>query len=209
MAVVVDKFAQALGEFCWNFSIIEGVVQSALYRLAGIRIDIGNAVFSGVRVEGGMQHITRLAEVRGWSETKKAELKYVFDQLSIINKLRNDILHYGAYRLGGDYIVSNRRIAHIPERIREIRISHTTLEAASGDLAEIDSRLHLLAWEGYLPAEVTDAMRKSLTPSWRYKQPPPAWPGNTTPKTPPKQKRPPRPSAASRRKTALQGRGGK
>jgi len=190
----VDLFAQKLGGFCWNFSIIEAQMRSALYRSAGVTPTIGNAVFSGVRVEGAIQLIGRIADAANWPTEIRNELKYIFDQMSLINKFRNDILHYGAYKLGDDYIISNRPTARIPEKIRELRISDQTLDAVNEDIVQIIHRLQLIYFD--LPEETETAMRTALKPSWRYKEPPPAWGNNKTPGTPPKQRRRQKPSQA-------------
>jgi hypothetical protein len=191
-----DQFAETLGGFCWNFSITESNIRQTLYRISGVHPQIGNAIFSGTRVEGGMQLITRVAEVRKWPQAKREELKYVFDQLSIINKLRNDVLHFGAYRLGSDYIVSNRPVAHMPDRIREFRVSHETLQAAGADLAAIGQRLLFLVEEGHQP-QIIEYLKKSSgarRPSWQYKSPPPAWPKSKSRNTRPKRPRRPQSS---------------
>jgi hypothetical protein len=84
-----------------------------------------------------------------------------------------------------------------------MRISAKTIEVAFSDLSEINTRLILLAFGDYFPSEHLEALRAGLKPAWQYKQPPPAWGANT--KNPPKQKRPPRSSPASRREKHLGG----
>lgn len=172
-----DQFAEALGNFCWNFSITESTIRSSLFRVAGVLPKLGNAIFTNVRVDNGTQLLTRIAEAKDWPLKKKKELKYTLNQLSLINKLRNDILHYGAYRLSDDYIVSNRQAAHTAKNIREFRISARTLEFAGADLYQIGLRLQLLTSEPPFALEpgIAKAYKASLTSSWQYKQPPPAW----------------------------------
>jgi len=181
MTIAVDHFAQALGGFAWNYSLIEYAVQSTLWKLAGVKEPLAQAIFTGIRVDGASQMISRIADAQEWPQAKRKEAKYIFDQLSLINKLRNDVLHYGAYRLGSDYIISNRRWVHTPPRIRELRITPATLEAASEDIGQILTRLHFLDGSAKnFPPEISDGMKSVLKASWRFKPPPLAWPKDNT-----------------------------
>jgi hypothetical protein len=56
----VDRFfSEALGGFCWNVSITESNVKSALYRFADVQQRMGNAVFSDVSVDRAMHLVHR------------------------------------------------------------------------------------------------------------------------------------------------------
>jgi hypothetical protein len=173
---MADEFAEAVGGFCWNFSILESKVRDALYHLARLPPKIGNAILSGTRAKESLDCITRLSDVFCWSEDQKSELAAIKQQFGLINDLRNDILHYGAYRMGDDYIVSNRQAVHIDARLKESRISAETLKFASADLYQIDLRLLQLVFTDLdWPSEIRDHLRSSLSASWQYKQPPRAW----------------------------------
>jgi monoamine oxidase len=195
---MADEFGEALGGFCWTFSILESEVRDALYHTARLPRKIGNAILSGARAKDSLDLLTRLSDVLDWSKEQKSELVEIKTQFGLINDLRNDILHHGAYRLGREYIVSNRKVAHIDTRLRELRISAKTLTDASADLWQIVTRLQLLT-RPHFPPEVLTSMRNSLASSWQYKQPPQAWSGNTSPDTPPKPPRQRKPSPRSRR----------
>lgn len=86
----------ALGNFISMFSALEAKLQAALWKFAGVTPPGAQAVFSGVRVNGAMQFINRLADAQNWDKARKDELQFMFAQLGIINRLRNDLLHYGA-----------------------------------------------------------------------------------------------------------------
>jgi hypothetical protein len=195
---MADEFGEALGGFCWTFAILEGEVRDALYHTARLPRKIGNAILSGVRAKDSLDLLTRLSEVLEWSDEQKSELASLKHQFGLINDLRNDILHHGAYRMGQDYIVSNRKVAHIDSRLRELRISAKTVTTAYTDLWHIITRLQLLTRQ-HIPPDVLTSMRNSLPSSWQYTPPPPAWSSNTTPNTPPKQPRQRKPSPRSRR----------
>ena len=82
--------------------------------------------------------IRRIAEAEKWDENKWRDWKRLLDQLGSINRLRNDLLHYGAAIAGDVWVVSNERVAHTAEKIREIRITSKTLNAATADLGAIN-----------------------------------------------------------------------
>jgi hypothetical protein len=185
---MADEFAEALGQFCWNFSITEATVRSTLYRVMRVTPNVGNAALSGMTFNAMMLSITKLSEAQKWPVEKTKEWTYIRCQLGSIATLRNHILHYGAYKLGTDYVVSNQQVIHIPERLSAIKISRQTLLDASDDLAQAGARINLLFHD--LPQEHVEHLRKALTSSWRYKQPPQAWSKGKTPNTPPKPQSP-------------------
>jgi hypothetical protein len=185
---MADEFAEALGQFCWNFSITEATVRSTLHRVMGVAPNVGNAALSGISFNAMMDIITKLSAAQKWPNEKTKEWTYVKSQLGIIATLRNNILHYGAYKLGADYVVSNQQVIHIPERLSAFKISRQTLLDASDDLAQAVARINLLFHD--LPEEHVKLLRKARTPSWRYKQPPQAWSEGKTRNKAPKSQSP-------------------
>ena len=198
---MADEFAEALGQFCWNFSITEARVRSTLYRVMRLPLNVGNAALSGITFNAMMHSITKLSEAQNWPNEKTKEWTYTQCQLGIIATLRNHILHYGAYKLGTDFVVSNQQVIHIPERLSAIKISRQTLLDASDDLAQADARINLLFHN--LPQEHVEHLRKALTSSWRYKQPPQAWSKGKVPNTPPEPQFPQKPSPGSQSRRNL------
>jgi hypothetical protein len=194
---MADEFAESLGQFCWNFSITEAQIRFVLYRIMGIMSNIGNAALSGVKINEMMSIITRLSDAQKWSDEHKTEWTYIQCQIGIITTLRNNILHYGAYRLGDDYVVSNQQVIHIPERLSAIKISRQTLLDASHDLAQADARINILFRMEELDQTRIEHLKKALTSSWRYKQPPQAWIQGKTQNKPPKPQSPQKPSRGS------------
>ena len=130
-----------------------------------------------MKIEGAMGLINRIAEAEQWPDNKKAEWQEVFTQLGLINKLRNDILHYGGSMFGDVWVVSNQAVAHHPKRVREVHITPKILEAATADLGLMIIRLTVLG--GPKAGTVYGGRRRVLagimkrTP-WQYKQPPQA-----------------------------------
>jgi hypothetical protein len=59
--------------------------------------EIGAAVFSGVHIDTAMRFIRRILQVDRAHLGNYANLEAALVQLSTINGMRNDIIHYGAY----------------------------------------------------------------------------------------------------------------
>ncbi len=160
----------ALGRFVSEFSNVEAIIQTALWKFSGVAEPTAQAVFSGVRIEGCIQFINRIAAAQKWSKAKKNELEHVLSHLGKINKLRNDILHYGslmAWPLDDLWLVTNKQFVHMPERIREIRVSPKLLDQAKTDLETIQTYLFVMMWD-----EPISIFHPEMQRAWLYKSPP-------------------------------------
>ena len=80
-----------------------------------------------------MGYINRIADAEKWTSEKRQDWQKIFSQIGLINRLRNDILHYGTTTFGSVRVVTNAAAAHTPERIREIHIKPAILDKASQD----------------------------------------------------------------------------
>ena len=168
-----DAFHLALGRFLTRFSGTEAFMQTILWRLARVQSPTAQAVFSGIRTEGVMQYINRIAAAEKWSKTQCDLLQFVFTQLGHINKLRNNILHYGAEPEGHDaWIVTNKQFAHVPENVSRIVISPLTLDMAASDLEKIETHLIDFVYSGHLRGSDRDGIDLILARTWQYKPPP-------------------------------------
>ena len=163
-----DPYYDALGQFVTAFSQVETTLLRALWQLAQF--------LSGVRIEGAIGFINRIADAENWPKDKRSDWQKIFTQIGLINKLRNDILHYGTTGFGSVRVVSNQAVAHIPERIREIHITPKILDRATKDLWDIFIFVTLLGAAGEIygrkPKTILRDLRRRKT--WRYKQPPQA-----------------------------------
>jgi len=192
-----EGYMLALGRFVSIFSKVEATLQTSLWKLAGVPEPTAQAVFSGLRVDACIQFIGRIADAQKWEKRRKDELRYVFSQLGMINKLRNNILHYGATmeRHEDVWVVSNKTFVHIPEKIQEIRITPTLLNNATADLVKIESHLIVMTWGDEMSEIPRAAFAEILKTAWLYKPPPRDQPSRKT--RTPRQKRSHR-QAASR-----------
>jgi hypothetical protein len=175
------RFWQALGHFVADFAHAEALTQLLLWKVAGLEMPLAQAVLSGVRVDQAMGLINRAMDALGRGDDKLALERY-FNQFGLLNRVRNDILHYGPVLSEKDVAtVSNALAAHLPSRVRETKLSISDLEQMSFDLRVIG---YVLAQISLLDVPIPEAC--SLLRSWRYKQPPQAAPPSTSRKTPTK-----------------------
>lgn len=180
---------ETLGRFVDQFSVVENLIRGYLWYLMDIGQTTGAAVLSGVRMSEGISLINRLLEAKNDDLSKSALAKY-FNQLGVINSLRNDLLHYGGWVDELHYIsVSNRQVAHTQDRIRAFRISMRELRYAIGDLETIYWALAVHLANGIEPREWHSLNHDSLDEPLRYKQPPQVAPRNSSRKNPPKRQR--------------------
>ena len=190
-----DPYYDALGRFVTAFSQVETTLLRALWTLARLQAPYAQAVLSGVRIEGAMGLINRIADAEKWAPEKRQDWQKIFAHIGLINKLRNDILHYGTTVFGSVRVVSNEAVAHTPERVREIHIAPKILDKATEDLWDIFMFLMVLGGAeiyGRKPATILRDLRRRKT--WRYKQPPQASWARTLDKALQRQRRPRRSS---------------
>jgi hypothetical protein len=167
-----DYYLWALGFFVTNFAVIEGILQKAVWHLAGLKPPMAQAVLSGLRTETATSYIRRIADAYKWSAGRKREVEYILGHLLLINRLRNDLLHYGATKIEGseNWLITNEPFVHVPEKIRHTHISPKMLTDAGEDLYKISVHLGMLIWSD---EEIADGdmerYREVLQNAWRYK----------------------------------------
>jgi hypothetical protein len=198
------EYHQALGEFISVFSEVETNLISAFWHLAGVKPPIAQAVLTGHKVEGVIGLINRLADAEDWSEARKAAFKKFSDQLGLINKLRNDILHNGSnWTSSQTWTVTNRHSAHVPSRIRSYPVTTALLRSARSDLQKIEGDLVLFTWGNLMEPHVRETFEQGALHAWQYKPPPGFETAQKNQKTPRKLPSQPKASRASRRREAM------
>jgi len=168
----VRAYWQSLGRFVSKFAMVEANMQLALWHYANVSPNIGRAVFSGVRADAAMGLINRIAEVEKWGKAKKGELKKLFDHLGEINKLRNDIIHFGTrFESDGSLHVTNAFMALNEGRLRKIAISDKILDQLTHDLTKITYSLFLQMFDSLASPELLETFRRQAAGPWQYKLP--------------------------------------
>lgn len=162
----------ALGEFADAFARTELWTHFVLRWYTKTSASAALAVFSGVRTNEAANYFRRLAEVKIVPPKDWAELHPVVDQLSLIAKRRNDILHHGARDVAeGIGSVSNEALALTVDRVQSFPISPEILADMTADLRKIDA--HFLLRHMGRPAlrGKHPELERVLASAWRYKPP--------------------------------------
>src|ERR1700731_469239 len=119
-----QEYWAALGEFVSTFSTVEVNMQQALWEFAGLSRPLALALLAGsTRIDSAMTLINKVSVAKKWKSARKRELQTICTQLGIINKVRNDILHYGANYIEGEWVVSNRSMVATQKRARITRFT--------------------------------------------------------------------------------------
>jgi hypothetical protein len=198
------EYYEALGRFVVEFTEVEGTLQRALWHISNVKSPVAQAIFSGVRADDASNKITRIGEAENWSEERRAAWKVIADRLGILRTLRNDLLHYGAdLKLDGTWVVTNQRYVHAPRKITRTPVTPAILGEATSDLQKLGIHLFHFLYHEAMSSDAARNLEQTLQHAWRYTPPPQATRPKTNPDSGPKRPRPPRPSAASRRKAAL------
>lgn len=163
----------ALGSFIYQYSSLETVVNALLISAYGVSHEVGQALFSGIRINQAKSFIDRILDA-----TKRAgfkdRLKPYFDQINLITSMRDEILHYGAQydHLLDEFILSNQRAAHVETRLRRFRVTatmlddmaHDTTKALCGIIYEMSAHL--------AEPDAVAFLQGYISQPWRYKPPP-------------------------------------
>jgi hypothetical protein len=166
------RYWLALGRFIDAYSTIELALNLSLRHYARVPEPVAQAIFFNTRIDNAIQLLNRLIEMGEISDPAKTDLKYLFAQLSIINRVRNDIIHYGAnFDNAAVAIVSTSVFVHKENRIRETPISPQLLEDLIYDLGKIHA--HFIA--NHVGLQDSDGVHHPeqealLKASWRYKR---------------------------------------
>ena len=162
----------ALGRFIDMFSKTEMAAQMALWHYARTPAEIARAAFGSLRVDGTVAAIRRLLTVRDdIDQSLAADLESILAQLLVINRVRNDMLHYGAHSVEeGLGVISNAPLAYVESAIREHPISPTILEAMFADLRKI--LLRLLSRHMVQPMIDATGLEPIFDAPWLYTPPP-------------------------------------
>jgi hypothetical protein len=186
-----QPYWQSLGRFISVYSKLEANLQTALWHFSGTPPEIARSVFSGTRVDQALSSIRRIGEAQKWSDAKMERWSKISQQVSIITKVRNDIVHYGATFDGEKHQFSNELLAHTPETLRQYDVSAAVIDDLALDTIHLIGHVVMFAWGLEIPPHVAKKFEGALGFAWRYKPTAPKHPQNKHQK--PRSKRPPPP----------------
>jgi hypothetical protein len=166
---------QALGQFIEAFSSAETSLFLLLTVIAKIPNDIAKAVLSGVRTENLISFIKRVWEIREPVASIRSELQDVFEQMTAINKVRNNLIHNVSF-LDSERgrMVSNIARALTQDRLEETRADPAFLADLTHDLRKINVHCvyHIVMGTAPQSAKFFASEAQVLNASWHYKRQP-------------------------------------
>ncbi len=162
-------YYEALGRFVDKFSRVEAAMTLTLWHYAKTPPDISKVIFTSDKVDGCITKIKQIAKVSNVHTDLQNDLLDIFQQLGIINGVRNDVLHYGAELVAeGNAIVSDALKAKGEPYV--FPISPTALDQMTADLDKIIAHLKTL----HLGDRRTyTILGNPMHSAWQYKHPVP------------------------------------
>jgi len=162
-----------LGRFIHQFSETEREMQILLRHFSNMPDKIAAVLLAGEKVDQAISKVSRILDATE-NVHAKSRLEPVFQQLGVINGVRNNIVHWGATACDGALWVSNKHLKPLPTREVEYTVSVDALRRMTIDLFKID--MHI-SWEIHLsePGGSVEIYQKVfqrvLEAAWRYKPP--------------------------------------
>jgi hypothetical protein len=166
------EYHRLLGRFVDRFARIEARLFELLAEYSGLSDKAAGAVFSGSRADNTMSLIKRLAVANSLPKKTRDDIDYVFTQVGIINKTRNDLLHYG---ITGTHfsVIRKDRISYTDFNTQNYRLESEHFDAMDHDLRKSNDHLLILIHGDQITQYAKEGDLDILSASWRYKPPPP------------------------------------
>lgn len=170
---------QALGRFIDQFASVEKHMQIMLRHYAAASEAVGRVVFSGHRINDGIDTVNRLLDARALPRVK-ARLRPVFGQLAQINTTRNNIVHWGVTHdwaaglavTSPGVLVTNRHLVQPGRTEQRYLVSLDDFGDMTADLIKIGMHFNVEMYRDHLNRQLyRRALREVLNASWSYKPP--------------------------------------
>jgi hypothetical protein len=174
-------FWTELGRFISYYSIVEEQINFLVRKYYNISRRISNIAFGTLRYDAAVEHLNRLRHADLIPDDEWAEIGNLKDQMGLITRLRNDLVHYPASPTSkSEFVVSTKLWAYVENKIRMHIVSTQILDDATTDLFKIFMRLTILHRPGERAAfeQLWGAL---LREPWRYKPLAPTSPYPTRP----------------------------
>lgn len=162
-------YYEALGRFVDKFSRVEAAMTLTLWHYAKTPPEVSKVIFTSDKVDSCITKIKQIAKVSNVDSALQGDLEDIFQQLGIINGVRNDVLHYGAeFVAEGNAIVSDALKAKGEPYV--FPISPTALDQMTTDLDKIIAHLKTLHLGD---SHAYTILGNPMHSAWRYKHPVP------------------------------------
>ena len=160
----------ALGRFINCFSNIEQSLHTYLWMLSQVEVSVLRAILPDARMNNVVSAINKIIQSR--ADTEHPLYRRAVEQIGIISKVRNQIVHYPSGLTDKGLLISNA-IKAMPGKAVEATVTIQTIDDMSEDCIVIGACIAALITErANLPPDAKPIPweRIAQTP-WRYKQP--------------------------------------
>src|SRR3954453_16679592 len=86
-------FYISLGRFLHQYSLLETAMLTVLIGVSGVTQSVGRSIYSGTKARTARRYTNRILDATSRADLN-VKLKPYFDQISLINSMRDEILHY-------------------------------------------------------------------------------------------------------------------
>jgi hypothetical protein len=166
------EYYLALGKFINKHSEMEFVLNLLVRHYYKLTDETANLIFQMLRVDAALDHLQRLMSSKKMSEDDSKELEFIRNQIGMINRFRNDVVHYGIdaiYRKNRRaVIVTNRPFAF--RNPRTYAVTPEVLRSAYRDVSKIVFRIIILMNQE-LRKDLNQRYGDVLKEPWQYKPP--------------------------------------
>jgi hypothetical protein len=170
MVTEMPRYWTALGRFIDHFSRVEFLLTRIAQSLTGLDDSVFLALLSGARIDQLVGVIKRLMDVIDLDPERADHLQIALSKLPDINRMRNDIVHFGWQADAMGMKVTNLHMVHLAARKRETSISTEKIDDVTHDLNRIIGHLWLvLCFDSIEPAMRSDFFGGALQREWRFR----------------------------------------
>lgn len=157
-----------VGRFIFNFSRLEVGLFKELCHIAQLETTVGKALLSGHRSETLISLIRRCYEARNMEIPPL--LERVLQRASLLNNVRNDLVHLTVTSSMGEMVASNRA-RYMPTKAKEVTVSSAMVDAIWRDTFQARRALEYLDGERRGSPRITSSHYADIHDPWRYKPP--------------------------------------
>ena len=172
----LDDYWRALGCFANAFGLVERWLIEAVRRYGQIAPDPARIVMGGTRIDTAMDYLRRFIEIHRYKGAA-LDLLGALEQLGHLNKVRNDIFHYGRISKlapsDSSVVISNITRAKTAKQIRQYVVSVDHLQQMIADTVHVTVVLRIYALSRMQSAKyrARPDVQEILQWPWLYKPP--------------------------------------
>ncbi|HEV7658418.1 MAG TPA: hypothetical protein VGO55_01105 [Allosphingosinicella sp.] len=166
-----EQYWASFGRFINRFAETEQRLHSLLWEISGASIEVARAAFGDARYDKIVTLINRINDSRG--EDEHPLFRRAVEQMGLISRMRNDLVHLGIALTDKGGMVSNH-VKAMPGRAKAFTITADMLDKMTADLKVITACITVCHIDRFgLPPDARELpFRDVAQRPWMYKPPP-------------------------------------